>query len=95
MFAYVGGFSSAPNTYQFGFVSPNTKLLPDPKPVKKDLKLLWISGGNKDSFLTINHGIHDLLKTNGVPHVYNVDSHAHDDTEWAINLYWFSQHIFR
>ena len=95
MFAYVGGFSSAPNTYQFGFVSPNTKLLPDPKPVKKDLKLLWISGGNKDSFLTINHGIHDLLKTNGVPHVYNVDSHAHENIEWADNLYWFTQHIFR
>lgn len=29
-FAYVGGFSSAPNTNQFGEISPHTKLLPDP-----------------------------------------------------------------
>ena len=95
MFAYVGGFSSAPNINQFGFVSPNTKLLPDPVPVKKDLKLLWISGGNKDPFLTYNHGIHNLLKTNGVPHVYNIDSHAHENIEWADNLYWFTQQVFR
>ena len=92
-FAYVGGFSSAPNVREFGGMS-SEKLLPDPKTAKK-LKLLWVAGGNKDGFLRFNHGIHNMLKTNGVPHIYNVDSHAHDNTEWANNLYLFSQHIFR
>jgi len=30
-----------------------------------------------------------------VPHVWHVDGNAHDDTEWANNLYLFVQHIFK
>ena len=59
------------------------------------MKLLWVSGGNKDGLLRISQGVHNMLKEEGVPHVYNVDSHAHENIEWADNLYWFAQHIFK
>ena len=92
-FAYVGGFSSAPNTREFGGMSAD-KLLPDPETAKK-LKLLWVAGGNKDGLIRVSQGVHKMLKEQGVAHVWNVDSHAHDNTEWASNLYLFSQHIFQ
>ncbi len=91
-FAYVGGFSSAPNTREFGGMSTD-KLLPDPETAKQ-LKLLWLACGNRDGLIRVSQGVHKMLKDNGVPHVWNVDSHAHDNTEWANNLYLFAQHIF-
>ena len=30
-----------------------------------------------------------------VPHVWHVDSNAHDSPEWRANLYLFSQRLFR
>jgi enterochelin esterase-like enzyme len=92
-FAYVGGFSSAPNTREFGGMSQD-KLLPDPETAKK-LKLMWLACGNKDGLIRVSQGVHKMLKEQGVPHIWNVDSHAHDNTEWANNLYLFSQHIFQ
>jgi len=93
-FANVGGFSSAPNTYEFGGISPDTKLLSDPKAAKEKLKLLWLGCGNKDGLIRVSQGVHKMLKENGVPHVWHVDSHAHDDPEWSSNLYLFAQHLF-
>ena len=86
-FAWVGGFSSAPNT------KPPADLVPDPA-VPKRLKLLWLACGNKDGLIRISQGVHAYLKAKGVPHVWHVDSNAHDDTEWANNLYLFAQNIF-
>ena len=94
-FAYVGGFSSAPNTYEFGGLSPNTKLLADPAAAKEKLKLLWVACGNKDGLIRVSQGVHRMLKENGVPHIWHVDSHAHDDAEWSSNLYLFAQHLFK
>ncbi len=93
-FAYVGGFSSAPNTNQFGGISPDTKLLPDPTSAKEKLKVLWVACGSKDGLIRVSQGVHRYLKEQGVPHVWHVDGNAHDDTEWANNLYLFAQHIF-
>jgi len=87
-FAWVGGFSSAPNTK-----SP-AELVPDPA-VPKQLKLLWLACGNKDGLIRISQGVHNYLKEKGVPHVWHVDSNAHDTTEWANNLYLFAQRIFK
>lgn len=92
-FAYVGGFSSAPNTNQFGGLS-NTKLLPDVLAARK-LKVLWLGCGNKDGLIRVSQQVHQHLKEQGVPHVWHVDGNAHDDTEWANNLYLFVQHIFK
>jgi enterochelin esterase-like enzyme len=88
-FAWVGGFSSAPNT------KPPAELLPDPAAATRQLKLLWLACGNKDGLIRISQGVHAHLKDKGVPHVWHVDGHAHDATEWKNNLYFFVQHIFR
>ncbi|HJV77452.1 MAG TPA: alpha/beta hydrolase-fold protein [Paludibacter sp.] len=93
-FAYVGGFSSAPNTNEFGGLS-DSKLLPDLEAAKKQLKLLWLGCGNKDGLISVSQRVHQHLKEKGVPHIWHVDGNAHDDTEWANNLYLFVQNIFK
>ncbi len=88
-FAWVGGFSSAPNT------KPAAELVPDPAHAKEKLKLLWLACGRRDIPIRTSQGVHAYLKDNGVPHVWHVDGHAHDPTEWRNNLYLFSRRIFR
>jgi len=88
-FAWIGGFSSAPNT------KPAAELVPDPEMAKKKLKLLWISSGNKDGLIRISQGVHAYLKEKGVPHIWHVDEHAHDFQHWKKALYNFSQLIFK
>ena len=79
-FAWVGGFSSAPNTK-----SP-AELVPDPAAVKAKLKLLWVACGNRDGLIRISQGVHNYLKEKVVPHIWHIDGNAHDGTEWANNL---------
>ena len=88
-FASVGGFSSAPNTG-----APET-LLPDPKKSAAQLKVLFLSCGNKDGLIRISQGMHAYLKEHQVPHVWHVDEHAHDFEHWKKSLYHFSQLIFK
>jgi hypothetical protein len=61
-FAYVGGFSLAPNTNQFWGMYPNVEFLPDPESAKEKLKVLWIACGNKDGLISTSQGIHNYLK---------------------------------
>jgi enterochelin esterase-like enzyme len=88
-FAWVGGFSSAPNTK-----SPE-ELVPDPAAATRQLKFLWLGCGNKDGLIRISQGVHAYLKEKGIPHVWHVDGYGHDATEWKNNLYLFVQRIFR
>jgi enterochelin esterase-like enzyme len=88
-FAWVGGFSSAPNT------KPPAQLVPDPEAAKRQLKLLYLSCGNKDGLIRISQGVHAYLKEKGVPHVWHVDGNGHDATHWRNNLYYFAQKLFR
>jgi enterochelin esterase-like enzyme len=88
-FAWIGAFSSAPNT------KPASELIPDPEGAKTQLKLLWVACGNKDNLLRISQEIHAYLKEKDIPHVWHVDGHGHDATEWRNNLYYFAQRIFR
>jgi enterochelin esterase-like enzyme len=88
-FAWVGGFSSAPNT------KPPEQLVPDPEAANKQLKLLWVSCGNKDGLIRISQGLHAYLKEKGVPHVWHVDGNGHDATHWRNNLWLFAQRIFK
>jgi enterochelin esterase-like enzyme len=88
-FAWVGGFSSAPNT------KPPAELIPDTELAKQKLRLLWLSCGNKDGLIRISQNVRAHLKENGVPHVWHVDSNGHDATHWRNNLWLFAQHIFR
>jgi len=88
-FAWVGGFSSAPNT------KPAAELVPDPEKATKQLKLLWISAGNKDGLIRISQNVHAYLKEKNVPHIWHVDDHAHDFQHWKNGFYNFSQLIFK
>jgi enterochelin esterase-like enzyme len=88
-FSWVGGFSSAPNT------KAPAELVPDPERAKKQLKLLYISCGNKDGLIRISQGVHAYLKEHDVPHIWQVDEHAHDFHHWKNSLYHFSQLIFK
>jgi len=88
-FAWLGSFSAAPNT------KPPAELVPDPAAVKEQLKMFWISAGNKDGLISISQGMHDYLKEKGVPHIWHVDGNGHDATHWRNSLYYFAQQIFR
>jgi enterochelin esterase-like enzyme len=88
-FAWVAGFSSAPNT------KPGAELVPDPAAARKQLKLLYVSCGNKDGLINISQRVHRHLKEQDVPHVWNVDDEAHDRGTWANNLYHFAPRLFR
>lgn len=88
-FAWIGAFSAAPNT------KPAAELVSDPEDARRQLKLLWLACGSKDNLLRVSQGVHAYLKEKGIPHVWHVDGHAHDPTEWRNNLYLFAQRIFR
>lgn len=88
-FAWVGGFSSAPNT------KAPEELIPDVQKAKDQLKLLWLSCGNKDGLIRFSQRLQRFLKENDVPHIWNVDSHGHDPTHWRNNLYHFAQRVFQ
>ncbi len=87
-FAWIGGFSSAPNT------KPASELVPDPDKARAQLKLLYLSSGNKDGLIRISQGVHAHLKEKNVPHIWHVDEHAHDFHHWKKALFQFSQLIF-
>lgn len=88
-FAWVGAFSAAPNT------KPPEELVPDPAAAKAQLKLLYISCGNKDGLIIFSQRTHRYLKEHDVPHIWNVDDHGHDPETWGSNLYQFAQRLFR
>jgi enterochelin esterase-like enzyme len=88
-FAWIGGFSSAPNT------KPPAELMPDPQAATKQLMLLYLSCGNKDGLIRVSQNVHAYLKEKNVPHIWHVDEHVHDFQHWKKGLYNFSQLIFK
>lgn len=88
-FAWIGAFSSAPNT------KPPAELVPDPAAAKKQLKFLLVTCGNKDGLFRISKGMHEYLKEKDVPHVWHVDGNGHDPVHWSNCLYYFTGKIFR
>ncbi len=88
-FAWVGGFSSAPNTK-----APEA-LLPDPAKAKAQLKLLWISCGDKDGLIMFSKRTHDYLRQHQVPHIYYIEPGVHDFKVWKNGLFMFSQLLFK
>jgi enterochelin esterase-like enzyme len=88
-FAWVGGFSSAPNT------KAPEQLVPNPDETRRKLKLLWISCGASDNLITFSKRLHDYLIKNRVPHIYYIEPGIHDFKVWKNGLYMFSQLIFK
>jgi enterochelin esterase-like enzyme len=88
-FAWVGGFSSAPNT------RPPANLIKDHAEAAKKLRLLYVACGDKDTLFRISEGVHKMLDEKKVPHVYNViTGGAHDFKVWKSELYQFARLIF-
>jgi enterochelin esterase-like enzyme len=87
-FAWVGGFSSAPNT------KPPAELVSDPAQLRQ-LKLLWVSCGNEDGLFNISAGVHEQLTAQNVPHQWYIDAGAHTFPVWKNDLYHFSSLLFR
>jgi enterochelin esterase-like enzyme len=88
-FAWIGGFSSAPNTKQ------PQELVPEPEVAKNKLKLLWISCGDNDGLLSFSKRTHDYLYEHGVSHIYYIEPGVHDFKVWKNGLYMFSQFLFK
>lgn len=88
-FAWVGGFSSAPNTKK------PEELIPDPAAVKQKIKLLFISCGASDGLIGFSKRTHDYLVQKNVPHIYFIEPGVHDFKVWKNGLFMFSQLIFK
>jgi enterochelin esterase-like enzyme len=88
-FAWVGGFSSAPNTRE------PEKLMPNPTEAKKKLKLLWISCGDRDGLIPFSRRTHEYMQKNNVDHIYFIEPGYHDFKVWKNGLYMYSQLIFK
>lgn len=88
-FAWVGGFSSAPNTK-----APEA-LVPDADEAKKKLKFLWISCGESDGLINFSKRTHDYLTEKEVPHIYFTEPGGHDFNIWKSSLYMYSQFLFK
>ncbi|MEN9950063.1 MAG: hypothetical protein RLY85_815 [Bacteroidota bacterium] len=89
MFAWIGGFSSAPNT------KIPQELVPDAATAREKIKLLFISCGASDRLISFSKRTHDYLQQNNVPHIYFIEPGVHDFKVWKNGLYMFSQLIFK
>jgi enterochelin esterase-like enzyme len=89
-FAWVGGFSSAPNT------RPPATLIKDHAEAAKRLRLLYVACGDKDFLFKVSQGVHKMLEEKNVPHIYSViPGGQHDFKVWKNDLYHFTQLLFR
>jgi enterochelin esterase-like enzyme len=87
-FAWIASVAAAPNT------RPPAELIPDPAALKQ-LKLLWLSVGNRDNLFRVSKGMHDYLTEKGVPHIWRVDTNGHDTGVMSSSLYHFAQKLFK
>lgn len=88
-FAWVGGFSSAPNT------KPAEQLFPDPAAAKDKLKLLFLSCGTRDGLMSFTQRTHTYAKEKNIPHTYHITDGAHDGPEWKQAFFHFAQLVFK
>src|SRR4030095_202794 len=88
-FAWIGGFSSAPNT------KTPEQLVPDPDKARQQIKLLWISCGDADGLISFSKRTHDYLVEQSVPHIFYIEPGIHDFKVWKNSLYMFSQLLFK
>ena len=88
-FAYVGGFSSAPNTMRAA------QLIPDVDKVKKENKLLWMVCGGADGLMFNSSRLKAFCDKNEIPcTLIQYPDGQHDFVVWKYGLYNFAQLIF-
>lgn len=88
-FAWLGAFSTARNT------KAAAELVLDPDRVAKELRLLWLSCGDRDELIGISEYFHSTLREMNVPHAWRVSSGDHTWSVWKSDLFFFSQRLFR
>ncbi|MEO6732144.1 MAG: alpha/beta hydrolase-fold protein [Ferruginibacter sp.] len=88
-FAWIGGFSSAPNT------KTPQELVPDLQAAKDKIKLLYLHCGASDGLISFSKRLHDYLIKNDVPHIYFIEPGVHDFKVWKNGLFMFSQLLFK
>lgn len=88
-FAWIGGFSSAPNT------KLPAELVPDANTAREKIKLLFISCGASDRLISFSKRTHDYLQQQHIPHIYFIEPGVHDFKVWKNGLYMFSQLLFK
>ena len=90
VFAYVGGFSSAPNTKM-----PEA-LIPDVEKTKAENTLLWMVCGGSDNLMYNSARLKAFCDEHGVPcTLIEYPEGKHDFVVWKYGLYNFAQLIFR
>jgi len=90
VFAYVGGFSSAPNTAR------PEQLIPDVAKTKKENTLLWMVCGDQDGLMYNSANLKAFCEKNDVPcTLIKYPGEGHNFTVWKYGLYSFSQLIFK
>ena len=90
VFAFVGGFSSAPNTNM-----PEV-LVPDPEKTKAENTLLWMVCGSKDGLMYNSSRLKAYCDEKGVPcTLIEYPDGVHDFVVWKYGLYNFAQKIFK
>lgn len=90
LFAYVGGFSSAPNTKQ------PEELIPNIENTKKENKLLWMVCGSRDNLMYNSSRLKAFCDKNGVPcTLIQYPEGEHNFVVWKYGLYNFAQLIFK
>ncbi|MBN2805542.1 MAG: esterase family protein [Prolixibacteraceae bacterium] len=89
VFAWVGAFSSAPNT------KAPEELAPEPEMLASKLSLLWFSCGTEDNLIRVSERTHLYLNEHQVPHVYVAEPGHHDFIFWKKSLYHFAGLIFK
>ena len=90
VFAYVGGFSSAPNTMRAA------QLIPDVDKVKKENKLLWMVCGGADGLLFNSTQLKEFCDEKGIPcTLIKYPEGQHNFVVWKYGLYNFAQLIFK
>ena len=89
-FAYVGGFSSAPNT------KAPEQLIPDVEATKAQNKLLWMVCGSDDFLMMFSSRIKAFCDEKEVPcTLIEYPGGRHDFVVWKYGLYNFAQLIFK
>ena len=87
-FAWIAVVAPAPNT------RPPADLIPNPAALTQ-LQLFWLSVGNRDVLYRVAHGVHTYATEQGVPHIWRVDTNAHDTAAMSANFYHFAQKLFK
>lgn len=90
IFAFVGGFSSAPNTKM------PEELIPDPAKFKAENSLLWMVCGSADGLMYNSSRLKAYCDEKGLPcTLINYPEEGHNFVVWKYGLYNFAQLIFK